>query len=336
MLTVGLRPHSSFSNQWVEFDPSGKQTVFKHYGLATGELQPSVSSSVFNQSFVLSMTTVLHEAPDNRFQILAQIDSPNSSDPLIIGQWRARLIVLSGRDFRNEKEHPRVSTNLIEHIGTSVDIEIIFTSNTTKLLVNELRVAEGPAIPFTKEPSRITVGNAPDGLYGWAGSMRAFSIESTLADSLNSQFLFDKNDFPMIRNSAGSRYNLKVPRPGKFPDRNWIGSLRIDQLFKNNVKDIIINFLGFMPFGFLASFLLAFRVADIKHQLTVFPLAVLTVGLCGLLFSLSIEITQAYIPGRSPHVHDVILNSLGATGGALCLYFLLRLGFVRIQSQDEK
>lgn len=320
ILVAGLRPQSSYSDEWVTFNSNQNHTVFRHYGLATGNLEQRVSKAIWQDSIDISMTVQLSLPPDNRFQVLAQIDSPSSLDPVIIGQWKSNLIIMSGRDYRHEHNLPRFSADLSAYMDSFVDIIVMFTPDTTTLEVNGQLMAHGPAIPVSQPPTRISIGNAPDGSHGWTGNLEHFQLQSNNADRTRIQYQFDNNNLPTIADSDDATFSLAVPEPGHFPDRAWIGALRLDQLIHNNLRDVIINFLGFMPFGFLMCSALPFRSARYSGMQN----TALTI-VSGFLLSLAIESAQSYIPGRSPHAHDLLLNTLGTATGAFSLLIIRKL-----------
>jgi VanZ family protein len=84
--------------------------------------------------------------------------------------------------------------------------------------------------------------------------------------------------------------------------------------------DIVANFVGYMPLGFLAT------LALLRTRLLPQP-ALLATLLCSLL-SLLLEALQSYLPLRVPQLSDWLLNSGGALAGALSAVALERLGAV--------
>lgn len=321
MLIAGLRPQQSFSKKWVFFNNNQSHTMFRHFGLATGNVKPAIGLALGKRSAQISMAVKLNVAIDNRFQVLAQIDSPKSADPLIIGQWQSHLIIMIGRDYRHEHNLPRLSADLSEYTDSFIDIDIILAPDTTSLKLNQKTIAQGPHMPFSKPPTRISIGNAPDGRHGWSGDLRHFQLQSTLQDRTITRYQFDQNGLPDGSDNVDTTHRLIVPKPGHFPDRAWIGALRMDQLVKhNNIQDVIVNFLGFMPFGFLVCAVIAFRSGRHPRLKTV---AMATVF--GFVFSLAIESAQTYIAGRSPHAHDLLLNTLGSAAGALSLLLVIKI-----------
>lgn len=330
MLFAGLRPYSSYSKYWVNYNSDEHHTDIRHFGLASGELQDALSIAIWQQSIEVSMALRLKKPPDNRFQVLAQIDSPDSLDPIIIGQWKTSIIVMSGRDYRGKEGLPRFSANLADYLGRFARVTIRLTPERGSLSVDGQLLRTGPSIPVSEPPTRISIGNSPDGTHGWNGSLRDFALRSTLEDATEVQYRFDRDTLPRIETTDNSPHGLTIPRPGRFPDRAWIGTLKLDQLLDNNLKDVIINFLGFMPFGFLVYFNL-----DHARRQGSRPTSFALTVLAGFLFSLAIELTQTWIPGRSPHAHDLLLNTLGGLAGAFGLQLAYLLLKIRTSGSSE-
>ncbi len=79
--------------------------------------------------------------------------------------------------------------------------------------------------------------------------------------------------------------------------------------------DIFVNIFLFVPFGLVLARLLQPRVSwDIRIVLC------LALGL-GLLFSVSIEMLQAYVPQRVPSLSDILYNAAGSVFGCYLPYF---------------
>jgi VanZ family protein len=82
--------------------------------------------------------------------------------------------------------------------------------------------------------------------------------------------------------------------------------------WSTNFADLVTNIVLFVPIGFL------FRLSRRKSK-DFFGLQALALG---VLLSLAIESTQAFIPGRYTQVIDVVTNGLGAWLGGMILAFL--------------
>ena len=358
MLFAGLRPYQRYADHWVSFDAEAHRTVFGHHGLLTGELDPRLGAALDRHAFEISLDVRLLDPPDGRFQILVQIDAPGSDNPLIIGQWRSSLIVMSGRDYRNEHGLPRFTADLSGSVGEFVDIVVTLSSDFSQSSVNGTRLATGPVIPFVEPPTRISVGNAPDGSHGWTGDLRGLRLRGTLPESVNVRYDFGTDPAPSIVDSETGLHPLHLPLPGHFPDSAGIGRMRLRDLLDKQRTDVAVNLAGFMPFGALLCAL--YLVGTAQRALrrarkgataaTVdvaamsrshAAIAILAVTLLGFLASVGIETLQIHIAGRSAHAHDVLLNTLGAGLGASSVCLLsrmlsLRIGAPQAHSPDER
>jgi VanZ family protein len=84
--------------------------------------------------------------------------------------------------------------------------------------------------------------------------------------------------------------------------------------------DIVANFVGYMPLGFLAT------LALLRTRMLPQPALLAALG-CAI-FSLLFEALQSYLPLRVPQLSDLLLNSFGALAGAVVAVALERLGVI--------
>ena len=106
---------------------------------------------------------------------------------------------------------------------------------------------------------------------------------------------------------------LNVPKPGNFPDKRTLQVTDYEDQISNNRVDLVVNFIGFWPLGFFVAVVLRQNYQTSRYYLLPFCGAVLIGGLV----SFGIEISQPQIPGRNSHLHDLVLNILGAATGGL-------------------
>ncbi len=138
--------------------------------------------------------------------------------------------------------------------------------------------------------------------------------DSSIPDAL---YLFDEHSGERIRNHTYDQSHLQIPATFKPLRRTMLGMPGKGQWFKLwNLMDVAINILGFIPLGFFLSAWL--QQAKKFSAARVYSISIL-VGFC---VSLSIELTQAYLPTRDSSLLDVINNTLGTAIGA----FLLKYG----------
>ena len=101
------------------------------------------------------------------------------------------------------------------------------------------------------------------------------------------------------------------------------------QLLSENLKDVVINLFGFVPFGLVMTFLFLPLQTPQKYVI-----ALLVTCCAGAAFSAGIELSQTRIAGRYPHMHDLVLNTLGALLG--CLVFLVINTLMRMKKSSRR
>ncbi len=77
--------------------------------------------------------------------------------------------------------------------------------------------------------------------------------------------------------------------------------------------DVAVNFIGFVPLGFL------FSVVLMQSGLMAAKQAFLMTVMFCFFLSLCIEVGQAWLPSRSSTMVDLVMNTVGAGGGFLFL-----------------
>lgn len=336
VLFAGLQPYGSFKDNWVSFTMETGETNFGDYGLVIGELPEFVENAARQNSLKMLVTPIIHEPTTSDFHVFAQLDSPNSDTPFILGQWKTSFIAINGHDRRGELELPRASANLSRHIGVPTEISYTFGPSETIVELDGKYENSGPAFDFSDPLTRITLGNSPDGKFGWYGRVANVTFVDINNPDRSISYRFDRNTHPTIQAdtlvSTNKNLDLTVPAPGGFPEKAWIGSLKFNELLDNNKFDIVVNFLGFAPFGFLFT---AFLLIGGKKTHSAIALVVTT--FIGFLLSFGIESVQTFIPGRNPHVHDLFLNTTGTLFGSIGLLTLAGIWmFLRKPKIDER
>jgi hypothetical protein len=178
---------------------------------------------------------------------------------------------------------------------------------------------------------RLVVGNSPITTHEWPGEIRGLAlydqrlapdevkqhyeawIDGHATDLAHSEhalavYAFNEGSGNLIHNSADGSTDLLVPERflvlhAPLLERPWLE-------FSNDWgywKDVIVNVCGFVPFGllFYAYFLLDRRIAH----------PALAAVVLGFLTSLTIEVTQSFLPTRDSSMTDVITNTLGTAVG---------------------
>jgi hypothetical protein len=123
-------------------------------------------------------------------------------------------------------------------------------------------------------------------------------------------YLFDEREGRTVHDQLGSHNNLLIPERylvlhPQFLSVPW----RHFRSTPGFWKDVAINIIGFVPFGF--SFFAYFSTLRVLKK------AALIVVLLGFFTSLTIEVLQAWLPTRNSGINDLITNTLGTALGVL-------------------
>ena len=124
----------------------------------------------------------------------------------------------------------------------------------------------------------------------------------------------------MLDHVSGN-HHLEIPSSMQILEKKFLSLTRDGLGFDSGfIQDIILNLVGFIPFGFvlIATFVKAGFTFK-KHGV------IIVIALC-FIVSLIIEIVQAWMPSRSSHFLDLVLNTLGAFIGVI----IYRFFYVRV------
>ena len=339
MVYFGLRPQAyDFMNHvgWIE----GKTGIhFSQYGLAYTQLpgRESRSDAKGDERFSLEVAFTADEHQKEGFRFLLSLHSGSDKDQVLVGQWGPYIIVMKGDDFEHTRRDPRISVKLGSQMDAPTLLAITTDANGTSIYVDGRRVERNPKLKLYIPPGPaawLTLGNSVYGEHSWSGQLLGLAIyDKTLSPeqagmhfqdwkangSLASAkiddplhlYLFDEGQGEMIQDHGRGRQALHVPPRMPILKKQILGlswtRLRPD---KNVVSDFLINLLGFVPLGAVLMVVLG-RTGGLHDRHAM----IAVVALC-FFFSLSIEVTQAWMPSRSSNLHDLVLNTLGGGGGA--------------------
>jgi VanZ like family/Concanavalin A-like lectin/glucanases superfamily len=189
---------------------------------------------------------------------------------------------------------------------------------------------------------RLLLGHSPTGKEAWTGDVFALAIynraltaeevsrhyedwqQARIADLANERgivalYPFNEGSGTVIHNRAGSAPDLILPNHFKLLHANTL-SPGLD-IHRSNLRDIVVNIVGFAPFGFFGCAYLRCvrRLGKVQSALTIIALGAIT--------SLAIEFLQAHLPSRDSSLLDVIDNTLGTVLGMILFMCVSALGF---------
>jgi hypothetical protein len=328
MLMAGFKPRGYRVFNRVAALADGKgirldapSIIFSNEPWPLGRPQPNDSSFTFSMRL-----TPLNFCECGITRIISFCDTA-TREKIIFGQY-GRTLIIQDYTSGNKREF---DCDSVFRPGKEVSISITSGSRGIQTFVDgkcrkvrEDRIFNAGNVIH---PAKIVVGNSPDGTSAWEGTIRSMEIfekELSLEDlaAVDKKpiafYDFTKKTGFRIANVFGNDKGLYVPRFFTMlklniltlPNRSYIWS-------KDAFKDYIVNFFGFIPFGFLLALLLYLKIFK---RITAIALAT---GIAGF-FSLFIELVQVFIPTRDSQLSDLLLNILGALFGALAILLVFR------------
>ncbi len=344
ILFLGLRPKGfNFSNnvEWIT-DQSGIR--FGKYGIAY--TKPFIDSIEKNLSDTNGFSIEIALKPlsynESGFNFILALHNGKDGSQLLMGQWRSWIILMNGDDYAHKRRTKRIAVKIasptpIKRLATITTgkegTKIYFDGQLARTKKDfALKIPDG-------DKSRLLLGNSVYGKHSWKGDVYGLAFYRytlTAQDaalhfkrwSKDQDFAFAKKDRPLLLylfdenqgeralDHAGGNHHLQIPtrmqileRKTLAPPWHWF------EFNRSLIQDIIVNLVGFIPFGFvLTATLIKLGGTFEKHGV------IIAVALC-FSVSLLIEIVQAWIPSRSSAGLDLVLNTFGALIGAITYKF---------------
>jgi VanZ family protein len=302
ILLAGLVPKSwdSANHARRTGSPVGLEFAGNGIAYAEGLELPRVSD------FSLTLEVTPAPIPANGFGFILVLDNGHDSDQLVVGQWHSGIIAMNGTDYAHVRRLPRVTYDLRGHDGGSVVLRLSSGSSGTSLTADGELVDHRSAsltLPGDgRRGTRLVLGNSVYASSPWWGTVNNVIVA---VDDESGPIPIDLRSLEIPGRVTPLRRQILAVGMGRGSS---VGNL----LF-----DIVINLLGFIPLGVLATALLL-AVTDRSRR---FVVAVTVAG--GAFLSLGLELTQAWIPTRSSSLLDLALNTLGTALGAVAAAWLL-------------
>jgi VanZ family protein len=175
-------------------------------------------------------------------------------------------------------------------------------------------------LPDKQVPAWVVLGNSPSGENPWKGDLLSLSFypEALTPGDIESgrtspviRYGFSEGSSAVCRGGADPRYDIVIPSVFRAPKKGiLVPPWRVQKFDRSFWKDVFVNILGFIPFGF-AVYAWARKGGERKVAI-----AMGTTLLLGAAISLFIELLQVHLPTRDSSLTDVMNNVLGTFIGA--------------------
>ena len=341
ILYFGLDPKDLHLSNQAHRLPSTVGIQFSDYALAyTDDVSPLVEKDFSGENgFSIEMALKPRSFDQEGFKFILALHAGNDRNQLLVAQWRSSIILMNGDDYNHKRRTKRlaVSTSLKQPVkqlitiatdknGTRVYFDGRLVGNRKDLT---LRMPRGNGAA-----TRLTIANSVYGRHPWQGEVYGLAIYDTALSAKDAKdhhsawaksdhfsfaepydpvllYYFDGVKERLIQDHSDLSYHLFLPQRLKvLAPEYFFQRFNEPNYSEKFFKDTVLNFIGFLPFGFVLGVFFT-RIGGIfRANSVLFTLMV------GFLISLFIETIQAWTPLRSSDMLDIILNTLGAMVGA--------------------
>ncbi len=349
MLYFGVRLKGYRPVNGVEWSAAGEGLYFKRSAIAYTEdfFAAAQGAGARPAGLTIEMLLRVEDLSNASFRYILSVHAGSDKRQLLIGQWRQWLMVMNGNDYDGKQKVPKLSVDLGPVGVQPVWLSIVAGEGGTAVYVDGRLVKSNAnlklAYPNEGGRARLVLGNSVYAKHAWSGGIGGLAMYDLALEGSQVQahyarwaagdggfgleraaapkiiYRFDQSaDGRVINRAAGQagdqasgRYHLEVPALMKVLKKEFLQWPRFDSESRWYMgSDVVMNLIGFVPLGFMLIGLMD-RMAKRGGR----SAWVVAVGVA-FLFSLFLEVAQAWIPSRDSSLLDLMLNTAGAGVGA--------------------
>jgi VanZ family protein len=275
--------------------------------------------------FTLRMEVRPREEPSGSLPRILSAYDGDGRELFFLGQWKSELILRILKEVRYF--HIRSRETGADGLQKDVVRSIVVRSDNSvlTLFIDGIPAKTRSGVGFSllsdkRVPAWMILGNSPSGETPWRGDLLSLSFypKALSPGDIESggtppviRYDFSEGGGVVCRGGADSRYDLVIPSVFQAPRKGILVPPWREQKFDRSFwKDVFVNILGFIPFGFAVYAWLR------KNGERKSAAAMIIAILLGAGISLFIELLQVYLPTRDSSLTDVLNNILGTYIGA--------------------
>ena len=337
LLTVGLWPFNPFPLNRATWLPGRHGVRLSEHSQIFSPGAMLASAQTLPGSFCsleVQLMTELHDFR-NAGTILG-FYTPDNPLQFRLMQYNDELLIR--KDYQDEHNRRKTIELELEHAlvkGQPVTFTITAGSDGVTAYRNGVLAGNSPKMKLSCADfsGQLIIGNSPVTENSWRGTLLKVSAydqslsplqvshyyqfhsndlselsQDSVSDHRIAEYTFTEGSGRTIHNRAGAAPDLRMPERFRTLHRQFLIWPWEETGDKLELRDIAINVVGFVPFGFLVLAYLRLIRGN--------PHALLITVLSGFTISLTIEILQTFIPERGSGILDVFTNTFGTYLGA--------------------
>ena len=293
--------------------------------------QPADSSA---PGFAVELSLQPEREPDNGVAHILTIDDGRTPAPLAIVQWKSELLVRVP-DPGNPNRFREAGISVLR-TGQAHVVVISGDARATTFYVDGRlsRRVTGFGLGPDSARGQLILGNSATGKNSWTGTLfgvalftRTLEAEDVAArhavwtkdtalalgqePGLVALYGFTEGSGQQAGDRSPGQHHLLIPAQYIVLKKTVLGdSWNAFPVERAAVADVVLNVLGFVPFGVLAFF--SHRSTSNARWLV----GAVVATLAGATVSLVIEVGQVWLPTRDSSFRDLVCNTAGAGFGA--------------------
>jgi VanZ family protein len=327
------RAHWSSADKGLHFEPLAIATSIGSINL--GSSMPGVDGRDALQFSIELLISSNSEATRNIHSLIAIYDG-TLPENLLAAQWKSSFLVRTPAvDAHGRKKYREIGVDKTLLAGEQRFLAITSGASGTSLYVEGRLTETYPHTVLRPGSLRgaLILGNSPNAGHSFTGNFFGLALFNRMLDAaeiehhgmlwetgrageiaderdLAGLYLFDQARGNTVADHSRFRQPLVVPEYYTVIHKSMFVPLKAEWHHTwSDVQDIIINILGFMPFGF---FCFIWRRKTGGGRLPSLVIAVLA----AVMISAAIEGAQAFLPTRSSSMRDLLCNIGGGLIGA--------------------
>jgi len=324
LLLAGLWPFNFFPRNIVRWLPDQGALQFGRHGIAYSPIPITVPGETldFRMPILFGLKIRPRGEPGNSMPRILSICDDHFRELFFVGQWKNHLIIrLANVQGSASESYWETSVDNIFRKNEQLRLGIHSDNSGLSVFADGRLVRSKAGYSLSRLSGLhmhvlLIAGNSPTGESPWEGDLLDLSIDQRTGRTEN------PNDTGMTFRNSMEESAAFLRTGGKIPFEFFIPSTyrplnntvlfppwKQTHFYRSFWKDVVVNILGFIPFGFF--FYAWLWKPSTRNDFS----TALLVALLGAGISLAIELLQVFLPTRDSSLTDLINNILGTCAG---------------------
>jgi hypothetical protein len=340
---VGLWPFDFRPANRISWLPNHSGLQFAPYGMAydpTGlsAVPESGGKTRTTANFTVELWLEAQREPANDVFDILTIHNRRLPFDFIIGQWKQDFLLRATTQPRQPAgKIPEVGLDNVLSEGKALCFTIRGDNTGTDFYRDGAVAARFPQFVLQADAldGQLILGNDASGKNSWTGRLLGSALYHRALDpaeitrhyalwtqgrarqlaktpGLTALYLFNEGAGQWVQDSSGNHHDVIIPAVFRPIQRDFLIPPWKDLSYRRpDYSDIVVNILGFMPFGF------CFFLHRCLLEPRQWAANVWRVILAGAMVSLTIETIQVWLPDRVSSTTDLLTNTAGTLLGVV-------------------